>query len=156
MQQSPTDHNLIIAYSCLTNVQQPEHILNKTIVAIFEHIELLIYGLIGALLAAIALLSVAVVVRDMITAPSLNTALSALNGLFITIIVAELLVTVIGYMKHRTVNIRLILGAGITAMVRRLLVIGVEPITFEELVIVLAALVILIGGMRFISDISVE
>lgn len=41
-------------------------------------------------------------------------------------------------------------------MVRRLLVLGVEPIAFEELVIVLAAIVILIGGMRFISDINIE
>lgn len=137
-------------------MQQPENISNKTIVAIFERIELLIYGLIGALLVAIALLSVVVVSRDMITTPSLSSALSGLNGLFITIIVAELLVTVIGYMKHRTVNLRLILGAGITAMVRRLLVLGVEPIAFEELVIVLAAIVILIGGMRFISDINIE
>jgi len=137
-------------------VQQPENISNKTIVAIFERIELLIYGLIGVLLVAIALLSVAVVARDMITTPSLSSALLALNDVFITIIVAEILVTVIGYIKHRTVNLRLILGAGITAMVRRLLVIGVEPISFEELVIVLAAIVILIGGMRFTSDISVE
>jgi len=137
-------------------VQQPENISNKTIVAIFERIELLIYGLIGVLLVAIALLSVAVVARDMITTPSLSSALLALNDVFITIIVAEILVTVIGYIKHRTVNLRLILGAGITAMVRRLLVIGVEPISFEELVIVLAAIVILIGGMRFISDINIE
>ena len=137
-------------------MQQPENKSDKAIVAIFERIELLIYGLIGALLVIIALLSVVVVSRDMITTPSLSSALSALNGLFITIIVAELLVTVIGYMKHRTVNLRLILGAGITAMVRRLLVIGVEPIAFEELVIVLAAIVILIGGMRFISDINIE
>jgi len=137
-------------------VQQPENVSNKTIVAIFERIELLIYGLIGVLLVAIALLSVAVVARDVITTPSLSSALLALNDVFITIIVAELLVTVIGYIKHRTVNLRLILGAGITAMVRRLLVIGVEPIAFEELVIVLAAIVILIGGMRFTSDISVE
>ncbi len=137
-------------------MQQPENISNKTIVAIFERIELLIYGLIGVLLVAIALLSVAVVARDMITTPSLSSALLALNDVFITIIVAEILVTVIGYIKHRTVNLRLILGAGITAMVRRLLVIGVEPISFEELVIVLAAIVILIGGMRFTSDISVE
>jgi uncharacterized membrane protein (DUF373 family) len=137
-------------------VQQPENISNKAIVAIFERIELLIYGLIGVLLIVIALLSVIVVSRDMITTLSLSSALHALNGLFITIIVAELLVTVVGYMKHRTVNLRLILGAGITAMVRRLLVIGVEPIAFEELVIVLAAIVILIGGMRFISDVIVE
>ena len=137
-------------------MQQTENVSNKTIVAIFERIELLIYGLIGALLVAIALVSVAVVSRDMITTPSLGSALSALNGLFITIIVAELLVTVIGYMKHRTVNLRLILGAGITAMVRRLLVLGVEPIAFEELGIVLAAIVVLIGGMRFISDINIE
>ena len=137
-------------------MQQPENISNKTIVAIFERIELLIYGLIGVLLVAIALLSVAVVARDMITTPSLSSALLSLNDVFITIIVAEILVTVIGYIKHRTVNLRLILGAGITAMVRRLLVIGVEPISFEELVIVLAAIVILIGGMRFTSDISVE
>ena len=137
-------------------MQQPENISNKAIVAIFERIELLIYGLIGMLLVVIALLSVIVVSRDVITTPGLSSALHALNDLFITIIVAELLVTVVGYMKHRTVNLRLILGAGITAMVRRLLVIGVEPIPFEELVIVLAAIVILIGGMRFISDVIVE
>ena len=137
-------------------MQQPENILNKAMVAIFERVELLIYGLIGALLVAIALLSVAAVVKDVVTTPSLGASLLALNDVFVTIIVAELLVTVIGYMKHRTVNLKLILGAGITAMVRRLLVIGVEPIAFEELVIVLLAIVILIGGMRFISDISVE
>jgi len=137
-------------------VQQPENVSDKAIVAIFERIELLIYGLIGALLVVIALLSVIVVSRDIITTPDLNSALHALNDLFITIIVAELLVTVVGYMKHRTINLRLILGAGITAMVRRLLVLGVEPIAFEELVIVLAAIVILIGGMRFISDINIE
>ena len=137
-------------------MQQPENTSNKATVAIFERIELLIYGLIGALLVAIALVSAAVVSRDMITTPSLDSALSALNGLFITIIVAELLVTVIDYMKHRTVNLRLILGAGITAMVRRLLVLGVEPIAFEEQVIVLAAIVVLIGGMRYLSDISIE
>ena len=125
-------------------------------VAIFERVELLIYGLIGALLVAIALLSVAAVVKDVVTTPSLGASLLALNDVFVTIIVAELLVTVIGYMKHRTVNLKLILGAGITAMVRRLLVIGVEPIAFEELVIVLLAIVILIGGMRFISDINIE
>jgi uncharacterized membrane protein (DUF373 family) len=137
-------------------VQQPENKSDKAIVAIFERIELLIYGLIGALLVVIALLSVIVVSRDIITTPDLSSALHALNDLFITIIVAELLVTVVGYMKHRTVNLRLILGAGITAMVRRLLVIGVEPIAFEELVIVLFAIVVLIGGMRFISDVLVE
>jgi len=137
-------------------VQQPENKSDKAIVAIFERIELMIYGLIGVLLVVIALLSVIAVSRDIITTPSLGSALHALNDLFITIIVAELLVTVVGYMKHRTVNLRLILGAGITAMVRRLLVIGVEPIAFEELVIVLFAIVVLIGGMRFISDVIVE
>ena len=137
-------------------MQQPENKSDKAIVAIFERIELLIYGLIGVLLVVIALLSLIVVSKDVITTPDLSSALHALNDLFITIIVAELLVTVVGYMKHRTVNLKLILGAGITAMVRRLLVIGVEPIAFEELVIVLFAIVVLIGGMRFISDVIVE
>ena len=137
-------------------MQQPENKSDKAIVAIFERIELLIYGLIGVLLVVIALLSLIVVSKDVITTPDLSSALHALNDLFITIIVAELLVTVVGYMKHRTVNLKLILGAGITAMVRRLLVIGVEPIAFEELIIVLFAIVVLIGGMRFISDVIVE
>ena len=137
-------------------MQQPENKSDKAIVAIFERVELVIYGLIGVLLVVIALLSVIAVFRDIITTPSLISALQALNDLFITIIVAELLVTVVGYMKHRTVNLRLILGAGITAMVRRLLVIGVEPVSFEELVIVLSAIVVLIGGMRFLSDVIVE
>jgi uncharacterized membrane protein (DUF373 family) len=75
--------------------------------------------------------------------------LLALNDTFVTIIVAELLVTVVGYIKHRTVNLKLILGAGITIMVRKLLAIGVEPIAFEELVIVLIAIVILTRGMQF-------
>ena len=136
-------------------MQQPE-ISHKTLAAIFERVELLIYGLIGALLVAIALLSVAAVVNVIVTTPGFDSALRSLNYVFITIIIAELFGTVIGYIKHRTINLKLILGAGITAMVRRLLLIGVEPIAFEELVIVLIAIAILIGGMRFISDVDVE
>ncbi len=136
-------------------MQQPE-ISHKTLVAIFERVELLIYGLIGALLVAIALLSVAAIVNVIVTTPGFDSALRSLNYVFITIIIAELFGTVIGYIKHRTFNLKLILGVGITAMVRRLLVLGVEPIPFDELVIVLVAIVVLIGGMRFISDISVD
>jgi uncharacterized membrane protein (DUF373 family) len=108
------------------------------------------------MLVAIALLSVAAVVKVIVTTPGFGSALSALNGVFVTIIVAELFGTVIDYIRRRTINLKLILGAGITAMIRRLLVLGVEPIAFEELVIVLIAIVILIGGMRFISDINIE
>ena len=134
-----------------------ENKLDKTLVVIFEHVELLIYALIGALLAVIALISTGAAVHIILTIGlSFSSSLSELKELFVTIIVAELFGTVIGYIRHRTVNLRLILGAGITAMVRRLLVIGVEPIAYEELIVVLAAIVILIGGMRFISDISVD
>ena len=136
-------------------MQQPE-IWHKTLVAIIKGVELLIYVLIGALLAAIALLSVATVVKDIVTTSGFGSSLLALNELFLTIIIAELLGTVVSYIQHRTINLKLILAAGTTAMIRRLFVIGVEPIPFEQLVIVLVAIVILIGGMRFISDISVD
>lgn len=134
-------------------MQQPE-ISHKTLVTIIKGVELLIYVLIGALLATVALLSVATVVKDVVITSGSGSSLLALNGIFVTIIIAELLGTVVSYIQHRTINLKLILGAGITAMVRRLLMIGIEPIPFDELVIVLAAIVILIGGMRFISDIS--
>jgi uncharacterized membrane protein (DUF373 family) len=44
-----------------------------------------------------------------------------LKHLFVTIIVVELFGTVIGYIKHRTVNFKLILRVGVTALVRRFL-----------------------------------
>jgi uncharacterized membrane protein (DUF373 family) len=77
--------------------------------------------LIGLFLIIIAMLSLVAVSQDLTARLPFasNAALIALQDIFTTIIVAELLMTVLGYLKSRTIDLRLILGAGLTTMVRR-------------------------------------
>ncbi|MGZ4916127.1 MAG: phosphate-starvation-inducible PsiE family protein [Halobacteriota archaeon] len=134
--------------------QPKQSTVGKSIIILFSGVEQVIYVLIGLALIVIAAFSLVAVSQDMIAhlASASNAALIALQDIFTTIIVAELLLTVVGYLKTRTINLRLILGAGLTAMVRRLLVIGIEPLTFEELVIIVVATAVLAASIKVIGE----
>jgi len=135
--------------------QQPKQsTVGRAIIILFSGVEQVIYVLIGLALIVIAAFSLVAVSQDMIAhlASASNAALIALQDIFTTIIVAELLLTVVGYLKTRTIYLRLILGAGLTAMVRRLLVIGIEPLTFEQLVIIVVATAVLAASIKVIGE----
>jgi uncharacterized membrane protein (DUF373 family) len=127
---------------------------DKVIISLFSAAEKVIWVLIGLVLIVVVAFSLIAVYQDLVAhlGVAASSALIALQDIFTTIIVAELLITVLGYLKTRTIDLRLILGIGVTAMVRRLLVIGIEPFAFEELIIVVAATAVLVVAIKLVGD----
>ena len=89
---------------------------------------------------------------DIWTALTLTAGiLNVLHAVLLTIIIVEILETVIVYFRTNRVLVRPILVAGLTAMVRRILFYGVEAIQPMDLLVdavviaVLTAAVVLVG-----------
>ena len=77
----------------------------------------------------------------------------ALNDLLVTLIIAGLIQTVIVYIKLHKLDLRLILGVGLTAMVRRVLVFGVETqIQWPEMAITALLIAVIVFGIYVIGD----
>lgn len=72
--------------------------------------------------------------------------MEALHAVLLTIVIIEIMETVTGYLRTHTIQIRPILVAGITAMVRRLLFFDTEPLTallLGEVVLAIVAILVL-------------
>jgi uncharacterized membrane protein (DUF373 family) len=114
-----------------------------------------IYFAIAIVLSLLSLLSLVDVARGFLRigeAPTLTSGiLSILHAVLLTIIIVEILETVIVAFKTNRVLVRPILIAGLTAMVRRILFYGVEAIQPVDLLVdavviaVLTAAVVVIG-----------
>jgi uncharacterized membrane protein (DUF373 family) len=55
-------------------------------------------------------------------------------------------------MKTKSINLGLLIGAGLTAMIRKIITIGYEPLAFQDFVLVLLATVILVAAIVFVGD----
>lgn len=123
----------------------PEY--DSIIANFLNKVESAVYLLVSIFLVILALMTLFIVGKDMsrfvIEPFSLGTLVLALNDLLVTLIIAELIQTVVVYFKSHQLELKLILAAGLTAMIRRVLVFGVEKnITWEEMAI--TALLILV------------
>jgi len=113
---------------------------DSIVAGFLDKVESAVYLLVSVFLVVLALMTLFIVGKDMalfVTEPfSLDTLVLALNDLLVTLIIAELIQTVVVYFKSHQLELKLILGAGLTAMIRRVLVFGVEKnITWEEMAI---------------------
>lgn len=120
---------------------------DSIIAGFLNKVESAVYLLVSIFLVILALMTLFIVGKDMsrfvIEPFSLDTLVLALNDLLVTLIIAELIQTVVVYFKSHQLELKLILAAGLTAMIRRVLVFGVEKnITWEEMAI--TALLILV------------
>ena len=114
-----------------------------------------IYLAIAIVLSLLALLSLVEVARGFLgignSLTLMSGILSILHSVLLTIIIVEILETVIVYFRTNRVLVRPILIAGLTAMVRRILFYGVEVIQPMDLLVdavviaVLTAAVVLVG-----------
>jgi uncharacterized membrane protein (DUF373 family) len=109
-----------------------------------------------SLLALISLVDVAKGFLDIGKSLTLTAGiLNVLHAVLLTIIIVEILETVIVYFRTNRVLVRPILVAGLTAMVRRILFYGVEAIQPMDLLVdavviaVLTAAVVLIGKEEY-------
>jgi len=121
-------------------------------ITFFETVELALYGAVGLFLIVVALISLFGEVGNISSYLANDTPILGLKELFATIIVLELLMTVVGYMKTKSINLGLLIGAGLTAMIRKIITVGYEPLAFQDFVLVLLATVILVAAIVFVGD----
>ena len=114
-----------------------------------------IYLLIALSLSLLALVSfydVALQVAALIRAEDMTQGvLQVLHALLLTLIIVEILETVTAYFRTNRVQVTPILIAGITAMVRRVLTFGVEPVEPLDIGMTLAAILVLTAAIVFIG-----
>ncbi len=126
------------------------------IVRTFEVAEVVLYAVVAVLLVVIAIISLINVVSNVTNYVVTNTPILGLQELFLTIIILELLMTVVGYMRNRSINLGLLLGAGLTAMIRKVITVGYLPIESQEFALILVAIAIFVAAIIYIGDRTVH
>jgi uncharacterized membrane protein (DUF373 family) len=129
---------------------------SETVISILEKLQSAIYLLVSIFLVVMALMSLYTVSVDLwifITGSlQLNDLVKALQDLLTVLILAELIQTVVVYFKSHQLDLKLILAAGMTAMIRRILVFGAEKGADPNEMIVIAALIVIIAVAIVIID----
>lgn len=130
---------------------------NEGVVGLLDKLEMAIYLLVALFLGIMALMTFFIVAMDLtefIRGPAdLSIIDIALNSLLVTLIIAALIQTVIVYIKVHTLDLRLILGVGLTVMIRRVLVFGVEKtITWEQMAVTALLIFVIILGIYLIDE----
>ena len=128
----------------------------RRIVRVFEASELVLYSAVAVLLVVIAIISLIGEVENISTYLSNNTAILGLEELFNTVIILELLMTVVGYMKRRSISLGLLIGVGLTAMIRKIITVGYSTISTQEFALVLVATAILVAAIIFVGDRTIQ
>jgi uncharacterized membrane protein (DUF373 family) len=128
----------------------------RRIVRVFEASELVLYSAVAVLLIVIAIISLVVEVSNISTYVTSASPILGLQELFVTIIVLELLMTVVGYIKRRSINLGLLLGVGLTAMIRKIITVGYSSTNNQEFALVLLATAILVAAIIFVGDRTVQ
>lgn len=114
-----------------------------------------IYLLIAVALSVLALVSLYDVLLQMVALihaeDTMQGALEVLHALLLTLILVEILETVTAYFRTKKVLVTPILIAGVTAMVRRVLIFGVEVHEPAEIGMTLAAILVLTIAIVYIG-----
>jgi len=122
--------------------------VTELITNFFSLVPLVLYTIVAIMLTIIAFFSVydsAVVIYQLIVPPSVPVNLtSVINSLLLTITIIVLFETVTVYFRTKHVEVRALLVAGLTGMVRHVLVYnmeGIDPVTMFATVALLAVLI---------------
>ncbi len=136
--------------------QEQRHKRQYRVMRTFEIAEVVLYAVVAVFLVIIAVISLINVAANLVNYVVTNTPILGLQELFLTIIILELLMTVVGYMRNRSINLGLLLGAGLTAMIRKVITEGYLPLQLQEFALVLAAIGIFVAAIIFIGDRTVH
>jgi uncharacterized membrane protein (DUF373 family) len=118
-----------------------------------NHVIYLFIAIVLALLAVFSFYDVALQFAGILRTdiPMTDSILTVLHALLVTIIIIEILETVTAYFRTNRLQVRPILIAGLTAMVRKVLVYGLEPTDIVDVagtvavIAVLTLAIVLIG-----------
>ncbi|NLA37794.1 MAG: phosphate-starvation-inducible PsiE family protein [Methanomicrobiales archaeon] len=135
----------------MVDIKDHADVLISTLSSVTMGIYLLIAASLS-LLAIISLYDVALQVIALAHAGDMTQGvLQVLHALLLTIIIVELLETVMAYFRTSRVQVTPILIAGITAMVRRVLTFGVEHLDPINIGMTLAAILVLTFAAVYIG-----
>ncbi|HMK46425.1 MAG TPA: phosphate-starvation-inducible PsiE family protein [Methanocella sp.] len=119
-------------------------------------VESVIYLLVALFLVIMAFATFFIVAMDLADLTtgtmSIDIIYTSLNDLLVVMIIAELIQTVAVFIRSHRLDLRLIIIAGLTAMIRRVLVFGVEKIPVEEMAVTGLLLVILVAAVYLLSE----
>jgi uncharacterized membrane protein (DUF373 family) len=115
----------------------------------------IVYAVIAIVLAALAVLSFVQVFTEMLAIFQAGggtiAIIGVLHALLVTIIILELLETVTIYFRTSRIPVRPLLVAGLTAMIRRVLVFGVEPVNPVDIFATVAVIATLTVAVIYIG-----
>ncbi len=131
-----------------------------TIARFIGSAESVLYLIAALFLVLMAIAAFFVVTRDLygliFDGMAINVIYTALNDLLIVLIIAELLQIIVVFIQKHQLDLRLILAAGLTAMIRRVLVFGVENIAWEDMAVTAALIAILAAAIYVIGREKIE
>jgi len=125
-------------------------------VTVFEYAELVLYGAVAVLLVVIAIISLLDEVGSITSYLVTESPILGVQALLNTIIILELLMTVVGYLKTKSISLGLLLGAGLTAMIRKIITVGYQPLAVQDFTLALVAIAILVAAIFFVGDRAVR
>jgi uncharacterized membrane protein (DUF373 family) len=132
-----------------------QHLSFQSLTGLLSLVTKWIYLAIAVVLSLLALLSLVEVARGFL---NIGNALSLMSGILLilhsvllTIIIVEILETVLVYFRTNRVLVRPILIAGLTAMVRRILFYGVDAIQPMDLLVDAVVIAVLTAAVVFIG-----
>jgi uncharacterized membrane protein (DUF373 family) len=129
--------------------------LMDLIARFFSLVPLVLYTIVAVMLTVIAVFSVydsAVVIYQLVVPAKVPVDLIAvINSLLLTITIIVLFETVTVYFKTKHVEVRALLVAGLTGMVRHILVYNMEGIDPLALFATVTLLAVLIAGIVFVK-----
>ncbi|HMA04418.1 MAG TPA: phosphate-starvation-inducible PsiE family protein [Methanomicrobiales archaeon] len=127
----------------------------RNMTGIISLITKVIYFITAVILSVLALVSFVVAAYAFLALlgpGDLTTSLlSILHAILLTIIIVEILETITAYFKTSKVLVRPILVAGLTAMVRRVLVLGVETINPTDILVTVAVIAVLTAAVVLVG-----
>ena len=125
------------------------------VVRIFSMVPLILYGIVALLLTIIAVFSVydavQLIVQMIVTRDFADGLTNVLMALLLTITIIVLFETVIVYFKTKHIEVRALLVAGLTGLVRHVLIYNVSGGDTAQMFATVALLAVLIVGIIYIK-----
>ena len=134
---------------------------SKTLTGLISRVESAIYLIAALFLIIMAIAAFFVVAGDLFQMVSGNRGIdaiyAALNDLLVVLIVVELIQTIAVFIQRHVLDLRLILAAGLTAMIRRVLLFGIEKnITATDMAITAVLIAVIAAAMYLVGHEKVE
>lgn len=140
------------------NKEQPDNTGSPLIsraIAVLNSVTSIVYLIIAVILVILVGLSFYGIFQQLFSVfsgvPLTDGILAVLHTILLSIIILELLETVVIYFRIHKVQVRPILFAGLTAMIRRVLVFGIEQVGVIDLLTTVAVIAVLTAAIVLIG-----